>query len=310
MNVEQLRAFVKVADSPTISAAASSLFVSQPSLSRSIARLERELGASLFERGRKGCELTEAGATFLPHARRALCELDRGLSSLLECPENALILGCTVEGLLAELLPGFIHAHPNVAIDQRTVNENCTVELVQSGSVDILISADIINAQDVMCISVDGMPYALYCNAASRWACCERLELSQLAEASFICDTSRMSRNELERCCGLVGFTPRITGLVEDFASICALLVSTDSVALMPLPQAQRIRASQFTSQIVCLPLAGPEATIPKAHLGFAYSTKHPLSNAASTFVEYARTALLQSDAEIADKIYNRSDMG
>ena len=309
MNVEQLRAFVKVADSHTISAAASSLFVSQPSLSRSIARLERELGVSLFERGRKGCELTEAGAAFLPRARRALCELDRGLSSLLERPENALILGCTVEGLLTELLPGFIHARPDVAIDQRTVNEGSAIELIQSGSIDILISADIINARDVMCVSVDGAPYALYCSAASRWARYEHLELSQLAEASFICDTSRMSRNELERCCAIAGFTPRITGLVEDFASICALMVSTDSVALMPLPQAQRIQDSRFAGQIACLPLAGPEATIPKAHLGFAYSSKRPLSNAASTFVEYARATLLRSDTEIINKIYNRSDI-
>ena len=215
MNVEQLRAFVKVADSHTISAAASSLFVSQPSLSRSIARLERELGVSLFERGRKGCELTEAGAAFLPHARRALCELDRGLSSLLERPENALILGCTVEGLLTELLPGFIHARPDVAIDQRTVNEGSAIELIQSGSIDILISADIINARDVMCVSVDGAPYALYCSAASRWARYEHLELSQLAEASFICDTSRMSRNELSAAVPSPGLRPASQALLR-----------------------------------------------------------------------------------------------
>lgn len=72
MSDVHIRSFVVLAEEGAFVRAAPRLFVTQPPLSRRIQALEAELGATLFERGARGVELTEAGRAFLPHARRIL----------------------------------------------------------------------------------------------------------------------------------------------------------------------------------------------------------------------------------------------
>ncbi len=74
MEFEQLRQLDAIARTGTISAAASALHTSQPSVSRSMRALERELGCELFERTRNHVELNEAGRLALRHARAILAE--------------------------------------------------------------------------------------------------------------------------------------------------------------------------------------------------------------------------------------------
>ena len=74
MELDQLRQLDAIARAGTISAAAESLHTSQPSVSRSMRALERELGCELFERTRNHVELNEAGQVALRHARAILAE--------------------------------------------------------------------------------------------------------------------------------------------------------------------------------------------------------------------------------------------
>ncbi|HWC22485.1 MAG TPA: LysR family transcriptional regulator [Flexivirga sp.] len=69
---EQLRGFVAVADERHFGRAAERLSMTQPPLSRQIQKLERAVGARLFERDNRKVELTPAGAAFLVEARRLL----------------------------------------------------------------------------------------------------------------------------------------------------------------------------------------------------------------------------------------------
>jgi DNA-binding transcriptional LysR family regulator len=64
----QLRAFTTVVDSGSLGRAAAALHITQPALSRSIKRLEEQVGAPLFERHSKGMQLTAIGSALLPHA--------------------------------------------------------------------------------------------------------------------------------------------------------------------------------------------------------------------------------------------------
>jgi DNA-binding transcriptional LysR family regulator len=73
--VEAMAAFVAVADERGFSAAARSLGVSPPAITRSIAALERHLGVTLFHRSTRAVSLTDEGAAFLERARRILAEL-------------------------------------------------------------------------------------------------------------------------------------------------------------------------------------------------------------------------------------------
>lgn len=76
MSLDQIRAFVVVAEEGSVRRAAERLHVSQPPLTRSLAKLEDELGARLFERTPRGMRLAPAGEAFLPSARRVLSAVD------------------------------------------------------------------------------------------------------------------------------------------------------------------------------------------------------------------------------------------
>ncbi|MCH3974831.1 MAG: LysR family transcriptional regulator [Bifidobacterium tibiigranuli] len=71
MDIRVLGYFLAVGEERSFSAAAVRCRVAQPSLSRQIAGLERELGERLFVRSRDGAALTEAGETLVPYARGA-----------------------------------------------------------------------------------------------------------------------------------------------------------------------------------------------------------------------------------------------
>lgn len=76
MKLEQLVHVVEVANTQSISKAASNLLLSQPGLSSSIKQLEYELGADLFVRNPKGVELTPVGSSFVDKAKKILEQVD------------------------------------------------------------------------------------------------------------------------------------------------------------------------------------------------------------------------------------------
>ncbi|MBQ3252619.1 MAG: LysR family transcriptional regulator [Oscillospiraceae bacterium] len=72
MKLEQLVHVVEVANTQSISKAASNLLLSQPGLSASIKQLEYELGTELFTRSKKGVEVTSVGSSFVMYAKKVL----------------------------------------------------------------------------------------------------------------------------------------------------------------------------------------------------------------------------------------------
>src|SRR5919201_7158914 len=76
MQLHQLRYFLAVAGTRHFTRAAASVHVAQPSLSKQIRTLERELGSPLFSRARGNVTLTPAGETLLPLARRILADVE------------------------------------------------------------------------------------------------------------------------------------------------------------------------------------------------------------------------------------------
>jgi LysR family hca operon transcriptional activator len=77
MELRHLRYFIAVAEAGSLTVAAEKrLHTAQPSLSRQMRDLERELGVTLMVRGARGIELTAAGRVFLDHARIALLQVE------------------------------------------------------------------------------------------------------------------------------------------------------------------------------------------------------------------------------------------
>lgn len=84
MTINQILYFQKVARLENYHQAAEELYISQPSLSRSMASLESELGVSLFEKKGRGVTLTKAGKLFLEHADQISADCDVAVSKMQE----------------------------------------------------------------------------------------------------------------------------------------------------------------------------------------------------------------------------------
>ena len=72
MTLQQLKYIVTVAETGTLSEAAKELFISQPSLTKSIKELEKEMNISIFDRTNKGVAVSKEGVEFLSYARQVL----------------------------------------------------------------------------------------------------------------------------------------------------------------------------------------------------------------------------------------------
>lgn len=88
MTLNQILYFQKVARLENYHQAAEELYISQPSLSRSMAVLESELGVALFEKKGRGVTLTKAGQLFLEHADRIAADCDVRISVKVRLHES------------------------------------------------------------------------------------------------------------------------------------------------------------------------------------------------------------------------------
>lgn len=82
MTITQLRYFIVAAQTENLLKAAAALYISQSSLSKNIASLEKELGVDLFDRNGKSLRLNEAGGQFLASCQKMLGEFDNVLEGL------------------------------------------------------------------------------------------------------------------------------------------------------------------------------------------------------------------------------------
>ncbi len=144
--LEPIRHFLLIAETGTFTLAARKAHVTQPALTASIRRLEDSLDCRLFDRGRHGARLTEAGATLLPHARAAVVALDEGERAVmaldrLEAGEVRVGGGSTAcSYLLPPLLSAFRRKHPGVAVRLREMPEQLAVEAFDAGELDLVVA--------------------------------------------------------------------------------------------------------------------------------------------------------------------------
>jgi LysR family hydrogen peroxide-inducible transcriptional activator len=135
MEVHQLRYFVAVAQLGSFSRAAERCFVSQPSLSQQIQKLERGLGQRLFERLGRQVRLTGAGQMLLERATAILAALDDAERRIRETGEQTggrLVVGVIptiAPYLLPPVLKRFLREFPLVEV---TVDEEVTARLIEA----------------------------------------------------------------------------------------------------------------------------------------------------------------------------------
>lgn len=145
MDLDQLRYFLGVAEQRNFTRAAEKLRISQPALSRSIQKLEDELGQPVFERKTRAVALTEAGTLLQSRAQQVLTILEDTKAEITDDGQSGRVrLGAIptiAPYFLPEVLRQFSREFPNATlIVQENTTENLLKNLTQ-GEIDLAILA-------------------------------------------------------------------------------------------------------------------------------------------------------------------------
>ncbi len=140
MELLQLKYFQKVARMEHLSKAAEELHIAQPALSKTIARLEKDLGVPLFDRQKRQIKLNSFGYTFLKQVDIALSALEEGKRQIEDqagLESRRAVLSSTDHKCDAILVSSFLSIFPetNLRIKQSPSDEE-NLKLLQDGEID------------------------------------------------------------------------------------------------------------------------------------------------------------------------------
>jgi DNA-binding transcriptional LysR family regulator len=148
MTLHQLRIFLAVAQTATLTRASKQLGLAQPSLSQQLARLEDSVGARLFDRTRNRMELTDAGRVLLRHAQSVLKEISEAEAGLraFAAGRRSIVRVAGINSVIKALLPGALKRCGGAAAMEVDIHEAApgeALEMLYSRQADIgLIAAD------------------------------------------------------------------------------------------------------------------------------------------------------------------------
>ena len=145
MDLRQLKYFVHITDSGSLSKAAEILHVAQPSLSLQLKNLEEELGAELLVRHARGVTPTDLGTLFYQQARMILKEAERAKEIVQSHSQNAVgrvsvgLPTSACRGLCLQLMSAVAAQHPQVSIHLVEAMTGSLDEWIQAGRLDVAL---------------------------------------------------------------------------------------------------------------------------------------------------------------------------
>ncbi len=141
--LRHLRLFVAVADELHFSRAADQLGMAQPPLSQAVRRLEKDLGAELFDRSRRQVRLTAAGMVLLDEARELLAREERLRTLTRHAGDGGLgtlragVPPDTTVAMLSTLLSACAEHSPGLSVDLQEITTEEQLRLLASGGLDV-----------------------------------------------------------------------------------------------------------------------------------------------------------------------------
>ncbi len=145
MEINNLKAFIQVAESGSFSTAAEKLFLTQPAVSKRISTLESELNVSLFDRISRQATLTDAGRTLLPLAEKLIIEisdLKRVVTNHSGEVSGQLAMGTSHHiGLhrLPNILKQYSADYPKVQLDIQFMDSESACAAVEQGKLELAV---------------------------------------------------------------------------------------------------------------------------------------------------------------------------
>jgi LysR family hydrogen peroxide-inducible transcriptional activator len=243
MELQQLRYFCAIAETNSFSRAAQLTYVSQPSLSQQIRKLEEELGARLFDRLGRTVRLTDLGRAFLPRARGVLRELEAARGDVVA--RKASIGGPVCVGAIPTIAPYFLpphlttfsRKHPQALV---TVVEDITpllLEKLRAGSVDVALVALPITARGHEFKSFALMTEKLFAVLPRLHPLAQRrtVSLAELREEPFLLlRDGHCFRETAVQACKRAHLNPQIVFESGNFTSILSMVNAGLGVSIVP----------------------------------------------------------------------------
>lgn len=147
MTITQLQYVLAVAEHQNFTRAAQKVFVTQPTLSMQIQKLEEELDIQIFDRSKKPIQLTETGRKIVNQARNIVNESER-IQDIVDQQKGFIggefrlgVIPTIMPTLLPMFLTNFIKKYPKVKLKIEELNTEAIIEKLKEGHLDAALAA-------------------------------------------------------------------------------------------------------------------------------------------------------------------------
>ena len=241
MEWQQLEYFRVVAKTEHFRKAAEMLSITQPALSRSITKLEEELGTSLFDRIGRSVKLNKFGQLFLHRVENGLNEIAIGVEELnqLKNPYTGMVSISFLQILGIKIVPDMIrdfnNRYPDVEIRLFQNNIMASMEQLLSREVDLCLIPQIKDNPKITWHQLFAEELFLYVPAHHPLADRDSVSLSELSQENFIAFKRELGmRDVIDDFCEQAGFSPLIKFEGEDVPTLAGLVSAGLGVTIIP----------------------------------------------------------------------------
>lgn len=241
MEWQQLEYFKTVAELQHITKAAYELSISQPALSRSIVRLEEELGFPLFERQGKSIILNRYGQMFLRHTERALQEIEEGkkeIQDLLD-PDFGTVSIAFIHSMGSNIVPQLVgkfrEKHPGIAFKLSQNASNFLLEQLEAGEIDLCLCSPGLTKENIELAPLFKEELFVAVHAGHKLAGRSSISLAEIADEPFITVKKNYGlRVVAEHYFEKAGISPKVAFEGEEIWTLAGLVEARLGVALIP----------------------------------------------------------------------------
>jgi DNA-binding transcriptional LysR family regulator len=242
VNSADLRAFLAVAANEQVTAAADELHMPQPTVTRAVARLERELGVRLFDRPGRRVKLNIYGRALVGYAQRALGQLDAAqteLEGMLDRHGGPVRIGF-LPSLGTWLVPDMIRAfrllQPDAKFVLRQATSDLLPQLLDENTVDLLFTSQRPHlSEPVGWKQLVQERLELAIPPDHRLVGRKRVHLSEVEHDPFVVLGADSGLRQIsDQLCAEAGFRPVIAFESGELATVRALVMAGLGVAILP----------------------------------------------------------------------------
>jgi DNA-binding transcriptional LysR family regulator len=242
VNLKQLEYFIALAEELHFGRAAERLGMAQPPLSRQIKQIEEDLGALLFNRGRSGITLTQAGERFYERGSALLAAFNdikleaRRIGQGAEGRLRIGFVGSATYGMLPNILKSFRAAYPEVSLSLIPMNNAQLQRALIRREIDIAIARPSLEDTEIISRRLADEPLVLAAPDTLQLPS-GAVELPRLGDETFILypEYPRPSFADVAiRACESLGMDVRRRIFTMDFQTAIALVSVGEGVALVP----------------------------------------------------------------------------